>query len=78
MEFFSLLFTRQMIGFFQLADAQVHAAAMSYTKIACGPIVFSFYDADIDWTSYGTGDSKTPPFIANLVGLNTNMVLDPS
>ena len=53
----SLLFTRQMVGFFQLADAQAHAAAMSYTKIACGLIVFSF--------------------IANLVGLATNMVLDP-
>ena len=49
----SLFFTRQMVGFFQLADAQAHAAAMSYTRIA-----------------------KTP-FIANLVGLATNMVLDP-
>ena len=30
----SLLFTRQMVGFFQLADAQAHAAAMSYTRFA--------------------------------------------
>ena len=38
----SLVFTKQMVGFFQLADAEAHAAAMSYTKIACGLIVFSF------------------------------------
>ena len=37
----SLLFTRQMVGFFQLADAQAHAAAMSYTKIACGPVSYT-------------------------------------
>ena len=66
----SLLFTRQMVGFFQLADAQAHAAAMSYTRIACGLIVFSFMTLTL------TG-LYTTPFIANLVGLATNMVLDP-
>ena len=70
----SLLFTRQMVGFFQLADAQAYAAAMSYTRIACGLIVFSFLTLTGLYTAQG--DSKTP-FIANLVGLATNMVLDP-
>ena len=72
----SLLFTRQMVGFFQLADAQAHAAAMSYTKIACGLIVFSFMTLTLTGLYTAQGDSKTP-FIANLVGLATNMVLDP-
>ena len=72
----SLLFTRQMVGFFQLADAQAHAAAMSYTRIACGLIVFSFMTLTLTGLYTAQGDSKTP-FIANLVGLVTNMVLDP-
>ena len=72
----SLLFTRQMVGFFQLADAQAHAAAMSYTRIACGLIVFSFMTLTLTGLYTAQGDSKTP-FIANLVGLATNMVLDP-
>ena len=63
-------------GFFQLADAQAHAAAMSYTKIACGLIVFSFMTLTLTGLYTAQGDSKTP-FIANLVGLATNMVLDP-
>ena len=62
----SLLFTRQMVGFFQLADAQAHAAAMSYTKIACGLIVFSFMTLTLTGLYTAQGDSKTP-FIANLV-----------
>ena len=72
----SLLFTRQMVGFFQLADAQAHAAAMSYTRIACGLIVFSFMTLTLTGLYTAQGDSKTP-FIANLVGLAANMVLDP-
>ena len=62
----SLLFTRQMVGFFQLADAQAHAAAMSYTRIACGLIVFSFMTLTLTGLYTAQGDSKTP-FIANLV-----------
>ena len=53
-----------------------HAAAMSYTKIACGLIVFSFMTLTLTGLYTAQGDSKTP-FIANLVGLATNMVLDP-
>ena len=72
----SLLFTRQMVGFFQLADAEAHAAAMSYTRIACGLIVFSFLTLTLTGIYTAQGDSKTP-FLANLVGLATNMILDP-
>ena len=72
----SLLFTRQMVGFFQLADAEAHTAAMSYTRIACGLIVFSFLTLTLTGIYTAQGDSKTP-FLANLVGLVTNMILDP-
>ena len=72
----SLLFTRQMVGFFQLADAEAHVAAMSYTRIACGLIVFSFLTLTLTGIYTAQGDSKTP-FLANLVGLVTNMILDP-
>lgn len=72
----ALLFTRQMVGFFQLADAETYAAAMSYTRIACGLIVFSFLTLTLTGIYTAQGDSKTP-FLANLVGLVTNMILDP-
>ena len=72
----SLLFTRQMVGFFQLADAEAHTAAMSYTRITCGLIVFSFLTLTLTGIYTAQGDSKTP-FLANLVGLAMNMILDP-
>ena len=72
----SLLFTRQMVGFFQLADSETYVAAMSYTRIACGLIVFSFLTLTLTGIYTAQGDSKTP-FLANLVGLVTNMILDP-
>lgn len=72
----SLLFTRQMVGFFQLADTETYVAAMSYTRIACGLIVFSFLTLTLTGIYTAQGDSKTP-FLANLVGLVTNMILDP-
>ena len=70
------MFTRQMVGFFQLADAEAHTAAMSYTRIACGLIVFSFLTLTLTGIYTAQGDSKTP-FLANLVGLAMNMILDP-
>ena len=72
----SLLFTRQMVAFFQLTDPEVQTAALSYTKIACGLIVFSFLTLTMTGLYTAQGDSKTP-FLANLIGLVTNMILDP-
>ena len=72
----SLLFTKQMVGFFQLADPEAQEAALSYTKIACGLIVFSFLTLTLTGLYTAQGDSKTP-FLANLIGLVTNMILDP-
>ena len=72
----SLVFTKQMVSFFQLTDAEAYAAAMSYTRIACGLIVFSFMTLTLTGLYTAQGDSKTP-FLANLIGLVTNMILDP-
>ena len=72
----SLVFTRQMVAFFQLTDPEAQTAALSYTKIACGLIVFSFLTLTMTGLYTAQGDSKTP-FLAYLFGLVTNMILDP-
>ena len=72
----SLVFARQMVAFFQLTDLEAQTAALSYTKIACGLIVFSFLTLTMTGLYTAQGDSKTP-FLANLIGLVTNMILDP-
>lgn len=71
-----LIFLKPLIGFFRLEDAEALAAAFSYTKIACGLIVFSFLSLTLTGLYTAQGDSKTP-FAANLVGLAANMILDP-
>ena len=45
-------------------------------SIACGLIVFSFMTLTLTGLYTAQGDSKTP-FLANLIGLVTNMILDP-
>ena len=71
-----LILLKPLIGFFKLEDAEALAAAFSYTKIACGLIVFSFLSLTLTGLYTAQGDSKTP-FVANLVGLAVNMILDP-
>ena len=71
-----LIFLKPLIGFFRLEDAEALAAAFSYTKIACGLIMFSFLSLTLTGLYTAQGDSKTP-FAANLVGLAVNMILDP-
>ena len=71
-----LLFVHPLVGFFRLEDGEALAAALSYTKIACGLIVFSFLSVTLTGIYTAQGDSKTP-FVANLIGLILNMILDP-
>ena len=71
-----LLFTPQLVEFFKLTDAKAQVAAIDYTKIACGFIVFSFLTLTLTGIYTAQGDSKTP-FLANLIGLVMNMILDP-
>ena len=72
----SLIFVHQMVGFFNLTDPEAYSAAVSYTRIACGLIVFSFLTVTLPGLYTAQGDSQTP-FWANLIGLATNMILDP-
>ena len=54
----SLLFTRQMVGFFQLADAQAHASGnVIYEDCLWADRIF-IYDVDPDRTLYCTGRFK--------------------
>ena len=71
-----LLFLHPLVGFFQLQDPEALQAALSYTKIACGLIIFSFLTLTLTGIYTAQGDSKTP-FVANFIGLVTNMILDP-
>ena len=71
----SLIFVHQMVGFFNLTDPEAYSAAVSYTRIACGLIVFSFLAVTLTGLYTAQGDSQTP-FWANLIGLATNMILD--
>ena len=71
-----LIFIKPLVGFFQLTDPEALEAAFSYTKIACGLIVFSFVTFTLTGIYTAQGDSRTP-FVANLIGLATNMILDP-
>ena len=71
-----LIFINPLIGFFQLTDPEALEAAFSYTKIACGLIVFSFLTLTLTGIYTAQGDSRTP-FAANLIGLVMNMILDP-
>ena len=48
----------------------------SYLTITCGLILFSFLNAIFTGILTASGDSRTP-FVANVIGLVINMVLDP-
>ena len=62
-----LAFTDQLIGFFQLSDAESVAIGIQYTKITCGLILFSFLNFTLTGLYTAQGDSRTP-FVANFAG----------
>ena len=70
------LFAGRLIGFFGLSSQQIIQDAQGYLRITCGLILFSFLNQTMTGLFTAAGDSKTP-FLANCVGLVTNMVLDP-
>ena len=72
----SLIFTDPMVAFFQLETAQTIALAKIYLKITCGLIIFSYISYVLTGLYTAQGDSKTP-LKANVIGLVTNMILDP-
>lgn len=72
----SVLFHENLIGFFNMQNPQIISDAEVYLIITCGLIIFSFLNAIITGILTASGDSKTP-FLANVVGLVLNMILDP-
>ncbi len=71
-----LLFRRNLIAFFNLGDASVIEMAVGYLSIIATGILFTFINPVLTSIFNGAGDSKTP-FLINLTGLATNMILDP-
>lgn len=72
----SILFTRELVAVFGLGNAQAETYAVSYTRITCGMILFSYLAVVLTGIYTAQGDSKTP-LKANFIGLVTNMILDP-
>ncbi len=72
----SVLFSSQMIGFFQLNHKEVIQDARTYLLITCGLVVFSFLDQVIGGILAAMGNTVTT-FRVTTVGLLINLVLDP-
>lgn len=72
----SVVFSNQMIAFFQLNSPSVILDANIYLKIACGCSIFPFVSQVFTGILTSTGNSKTS-FKANSVGLMVNILLDP-
>lgn len=72
----SLFFADPMVAFFKLESPQTIAYAKIYLQITCGLMIFSYIGYTLTGLYTAQGDSKTP-LKANLIGLITNMILDP-
>lgn len=71
-----IIFRHEVIGFFNLGDAEVISMAIDYLVIASLGFIFFFLNPVFSGIFNGSGDSATP-FKINSVGLITNMILDP-
>ncbi|MDF2522239.1 MAG: efflux family protein, partial [Clostridia bacterium] len=71
-----ILFRKQLIGFFNIQDEDIITMAISYLVIVSAGMVFFFLPPVLTAIFNGHGDSHTP-FIINIIGLGTNIILDP-
>lgn len=71
-----ILFRNQLIGFFNLGNAEVISKAKDYLSIIGIGMIFSFINPIFTAIWNGYGNSKVP-FRVNAIGLVTNMILDP-
>jgi len=71
-----ILFRHEIIGFFNLRDAEVVGMAIDYLVIVSLGFIFYFINPVFSGIFNGSGNSTTP-FKINSVGLITNMILDP-
>ncbi len=72
----SLLFAESLVGVFRLGEALTNRYAVSYLRITCGLVIFSYMTVVLTGIYTAQGDSRTP-LLANAAGLVINMVLDP-
>ena len=72
----SVGFADGLVALFGLGDKETVQYAQSYLQITCGLVIFSYMTVVLTGIYTAQGDSKTP-LLANIVGLITNMVLDP-
>ncbi len=70
------LFRHQLIGFFNLGDAEVIKNATDYLLIISFGMLFNFINPIFTAILNGSGNSRLP-FIINSIGLAINIVLDP-
>lgn len=71
-----ILGARPLIHFFHLNQAQVIRDAVSYLKITCGLVLFSFLNQTFTGLFTAIGNSR-PVFLATTTGLVVNIILDP-
>ncbi len=73
---FLIVFRTGLIDFFRIEDEYVTQSAIKYLIFVTPGIFFSFISKVITGAFLGRGKSKIP-FQANVVGLVTNIILDP-
>ena len=71
-----VVFTKPLIGFFNLNSPKVISDAEIYLKITCGVVIFSFLNQILTGIMTAMGNSKTP-FFSTTIGLVFNIILDP-
>jgi putative efflux protein, MATE family len=71
-----IIFRKPLIGFFNLGDDYIINKAINYLIIVSIGMAFYFINPVFTAIFNGYGDSRTP-FNINVIGLITNMVLDP-
>lgn len=72
----SLFFAEGLVSIFRLGDALTNCYAVSYLRITCGLVIFSYITVVLTGIYTAQGDSRTP-LLANAAGLVINMILDP-
>lgn len=71
-----LIFSDELIGFFNLGDTEVISMSKTYLIIVAIGMIFYFINPVFTAIFNGAGSSKTP-FVINTIGLVFNMVFDP-
>ena len=71
-----ILFRKQLITFFNIQGDDIIGMATNYLLIISLGIVFFFLPPVLTAIFNGHGDSRTP-FLINIIGLTTNILLDP-